>query len=317
MGDRHLIDDPRGGVARCGEHVARERQGALVADQLARRILVEGDLDLPVERAAVAVALASAGMAPRSGVARHGHHGKHSEHNHDPSHLFPSLSRSVVAQDGGTPKSSAVPYSGGMPDQRTASDRLEILATVVLGLAAIMVGWSSYQSSLWGGRQDSALTQSINTTTASTDLLQAADSTLGIDQVLFIEIFTSGACDDGGDEFVCEQIFANMSPEGTAAVEEWFDNDELAPFDSETYLDALYGEAYALGADAEGFFDDAAEANQNGDDYQLASTLITIVLFFAGISIVLTGDRLRLGLIVIGLGFLIGTGIYMATLPVA
>jgi hypothetical protein len=76
-------------------------------------------------------------------------------------------------------------------------DLLEVLATIILGVAAVITAWSVYQSSLWGGVQDTALTNSVNRTTESADLFQAADSTRSLDRTLFIELFTSGACDEG------------------------------------------------------------------------------------------------------------------------
>lgn len=193
-------------------------------------------------------------------------------------------------------------------------DTLEVIATIMLGFAAVLIAVSTYQSALWGGEQDKATTSSVRFTTQSTDLFQEADSTFSLDQLLFIEVFTSGACDEGGDDFVCEQIFANMSEPGVVAVEEWFDNDQLLPFDSDEYNDALYGEAQALADEADVQFARAAEANENGDQFELASTILTISLFFAGVSIVLHSRRVRITLLVVAGGFLIGGAISMATL---
>ena len=168
------------------------------------------------------------------------------------------------------------------PAERSADqghDNLEAAATVLLGLAALLIAWSVYQSGLWDGRQAAAQTMSVNTTTESVDELQIADTTKALDQTLFIEMFTSGSCDDeGGDDFVCDQIFANMSPEGEAAVNAWFDNDDLVPVESEAYLDALYAEGNELAEEGVRFFEEAGQANQNGDDYDLASTVLTLVV---------------------------------------
>ena len=116
---------------------------------------------------------------------------------------------------------------------------MDLSATALLGLAAVLIAWGSYQSTLWGGVQDRLLTESVNTTTQATDLLQQADTIRSLDQVLFVELFSSGVCDEGADVAVCDQIFANMSTDGVEAVEGWLTNDDLAPF-GEAYDEALY-----------------------------------------------------------------------------
>lgn len=204
----------------------------------------------------------------------------------------------------------------GMSEERQ-NDLIEVIATILLGLAAVAIAWSTYQSALWGGIQDTALTTSANTTTEASDLLQAADTIFATDQTLFIALLTSGACDEDGDAFVCDQIKANLSADGAIAVENWFDNDDVTPFDSSDYIDALYSDGNQLMDAAATSFTEAGVANGNGDDYELSSTLFTIVLFFAGVSIVLSGKRVRMALLGVGGLGLLGTAIYMLTLPMA
>jgi hypothetical protein len=65
------------------------------------------------------------------------------------------------------------------------------------------------------------------------------------------------------------------------------------------------------------FFEEAGEANENGDDYELASTILTAVLFFGGISVVLDDTRIAWALLT-GAGVLfIGASVYVASLPLA
>ena len=97
--------------------------------------------------------------------------------------------------------------------------RLDLSATFLLGFAAVLIAWGSYQSTLWGGVQDRLLTESVNTTTQATDRLQQADTIRSLDQVLFVELFSSGVCEEEGDGAICDQIFANMSADGVEAVE--------------------------------------------------------------------------------------------------
>lgn len=205
------------------------------------------------------------------------------------------------------------------PREEPPHDLLEVIATVLLGVAAVLTAWSVYQSSLWGGVQDTAMTNSVNETTASADLFQQADTTRSLDRTLFIELLTSRVCDEeaeGFDEFACEQINQNLSPEGFAAVEQWLDNDEFLPF-GEEYEEVLYAAGNERSAQAEVFLAEADDANSTGDRYELATTLLTIVLFFAGVSIVVRWRSVRIALLVAASLFLLGAGVYLISLPLA
>lgn len=196
---------------------------------------------------------------------------------------------------------------------------VELVAAVLLGLAAMAIAWCTYQSALWGGQQDEAYTESVRAANEAVDLLQAADTIRALDQTLYVEVLSSGVCDDGarGDAATCERILANMSDEGTAAIGSWMSGDTANPFESQAYTAALYGEGERARATSDEFFSQGGEANENGDNYELASTALTAVLFFAGISLVLHGSRTRWALLIIaGLLFVVGAG-YAVTLPVA
>lgn len=38
--------------------------------------------------------------------------------------------------------------------QAADHDPIELIATILLGLAAVVIAWATFQSALWGGRQD-------------------------------------------------------------------------------------------------------------------------------------------------------------------
>ena len=206
-----------------------------------------------------------------------------------------------------------------MGDDNAEIDVTELGAALLLGLAAVTIAWSTYQSALWGGQQDEAYTESVREANNAVDLLQAADTIRTLDQSLFVGVLTSGVCDEGeqGDEVACEQVLANMSDEGAAAVDEWLISSESKPFESPAYLDTLYGQGEDAKLVSEQFFEEAGEANENGDNYELASAILTTVLFFAGISVVLDDGRIRWALLGAASLLLIGATTYVATLPLA
>lgn len=197
------------------------------------------------------------------------------------------------------------------------ADIYEIIATVLLGVATIAIAWSANQSNLWSGSQDKLLAQSVRVANDATDSLQNADSVRQLDQLLFIELL--GEVPDADSAFTdrAEQIVNNMSEPGAEAVALWAEGAIEAPFSDEAYLDALFSEGAELEQESNDLYDEGVQANTNGDRYVLASTLMATVLFFAGISMVLSGTRTRQALLAIASLSLVGSVIYMLTLPVA
>jgi hypothetical protein len=159
-----------------------------------------------------------------------------------------------------------------MADDNAQLNVTELIATLLMGLAAVAIAWSTYQSALWGGQQDEANTESVRHASKVVDLLQVGDRIKALDQLLFIEVLTSHTCDgdEQGDRIVCEQLLANMSDEGAAAVEDWLNSGDSNLFESPAYLDALYEQGEEAKLVSEQFFDEAGEANENGDEFELA-----------------------------------------------
>ncbi|MEM1333645.1 MAG: hypothetical protein AAGG08_09325 [Actinomycetota bacterium] len=201
--------------------------------------------------------------------------------------------------------------------KRSRTDVYEIIATVLLGVATVAIAWSANQSNLWGGTQDKRLAESVRVANDATDSLQLADSVRQLDQLLFIELLAEVSGPD--DDFTprAEQIVDNMSLEGADAVFAWANGEVEAPFQDEVYLDALFTEGAELEQESNVLYDEGVEANTNGDRYVLASTLMAAVLFFAGISTVLSGIRTRQALLGIATVALVGSIGYMLTLPLA
>jgi hypothetical protein len=204
-------------------------------------------------------------------------------------------------------------------DTHSGLDKVEFVAAFLLGLAAIAIAWSTFQSELWGGQQDEAYTESVRQANKAVDLLQAADTIRTLDQILFVEVLTSGVCSEGeqSDEEVCDQILANMSDEGAAAVDVWLTGNVSNPLKSSAYIDTFSGQGEQAKLVSQQFFEEAGEANENGDDYELASTILTAVLFFGGISVVLDDRRIAWALITGASLLLVGASVYIASLPLA
>lgn len=216
--------------------------------------------------------------------------------------------------DAGTTSESAV-----AGPQSEKSQRFELAAAVLLGLATVAIAWGAYQANLWGGLQDKALTESAILTTAAASEYESAGSLISFDQTLFVEIVLqlnqTGNLETATSDMV-DFILANMTPEGRAAVTDWFDNDLDLPFTDE-YYEGFYSFGNDFVQQSDDKFEEGSTNNTNGDKYVLVSTILASVLFFAGISTVFQADRVRVMLLGGGAALWIGSAIYLATLPIA
>ena len=97
------------------------------------------------------------------------------------------------------------------------------------------------------------------------------------------------------------------------AFDAWDPETEATPFESDAYqLEELDRAEEAL-SESELLVAEAADANQNGDNYVLTAALLALVLFFAGISNSLRTEVLRtVTLLVAGLVFLVGVGLLIS-----
>ena len=190
-------------------------------------------------------------------------------------------------------------------------DRLEIAATAILGIAAVLIAWSAYQASLWGGVQDTKNTESVRQIVDAADEFGRADATRSLDQLLFVDYLFEV------DPDASDLLLSQMSDEGQIAATDWFENQETRPFDEDNYTSEVYGPGLEYYETSFVLFDEAAEANQNGDDYTLGATIISLVLFLAGVSLVLKGRVTRFVLVASSGTIVTLAGVYVATLPLA
>jgi hypothetical protein len=196
-------------------------------------------------------------------------------------------------------------------------DYVELVAAILLGVAATAIAWSTYQSALWGGIQDEGYTESVREASNAVDPLQAADRIRALDQLVFVEMRTAGVCEAGeqSNDVVCEQLLESMSDEGRSAVAAAPAG--ANPFELPTHIGALSAQGEAAQDASNEFFRQAGEANNHGDNHELAATILTAVLFFAGIATVLDDRHIAWSLIAVAGVLLIAGVVYSITLPLA
>lgn len=207
---------------------------------------------------------------------------------------------------------------GRAPKQR---DVIEILATVLLALAAVGTAWSGYQANRWNGEQVKAgsRTNALRIDAARAQGLSEAEAE--VDVATYIEWVKAYAAKDEGLQNFFETRFRE---EFKPAFDAWlatdpFDNPDapLTPFKMEEYQPAARTEAARLDAAAAVSAEVVQRNLQRSANYVLAVVLFAVTLFFAGVSTKLDSRRLQVVLLAAGWAVFLGTVAWLITFPVS
>lgn len=199
--------------------------------------------------------------------------------------------------------------------------RMELLATILLAVAAVLTAWSSYQSARWSGVQASNYAKAGATRVESGKASTLAGQQTEVDVITFTSWADAYAT---GDKFLSGFYRERFRPEFKPAVNAWVATRPLknpkaprTPFVMPQYKSAATAESDALVQEAEVHTASANQANQRADNYVLAVVMFAAALFFAGISTKLTRPKQRMS--ILGLGYLLflSTFIWVLTFPVS
>lgn len=209
------------------------------------------------------------------------------------------------------------------PDAPVARNRnwIEILATLLLALAAVATAWSSYQAARWNGEQAQASGR-VNALRIEAGRAQGlAEGQTQVDIAIFFEWVNATANDDG--ELV-EFYETRFRPEFQTAFDAWVTTDPFTnagapptPFAMDDYrLDAA-DEAQRLDAAAEAEAAIVRRNIQRSANYVLGVVLFAVALFFAGMSTKMTGLGPRKVLLAVGTVVFVVTASWIATFPIS
>lgn len=199
--------------------------------------------------------------------------------------------------------------------------RVELAATVLLAMAAVATAWATYQSSRWHGKQAEAQSASIAARVESTRAENVANRQTQIDVALFTQWIDAYARNETELAGFYRRRFR---PEFKPAFNAWVatkprhnPHAPLSPFAMPEYKLAASVEADALEVKAGVYSELVDRYIQRADNYVLAVVLFAASLFFAGISTRLHGSGSKMTIVAIGYTLLLGTVIWLATLPVS
>ncbi len=201
------------------------------------------------------------------------------------------------------------------------SDRVELVATALLALAAVATAWSSYQASRWNGEQAKAASRTNAIRIDAARAQGLAEAQTEIDVATFTQWIDAYV---RGETELADFYFKRFRKEFKPAVNAWVvtrplrnPNAPLTPFAMPQYQLAADAEADRLDAEAEVSSALTRRNIQRATNYVLAVVLFAVALFFAGMS-TKVGDPL-LRKVVVGLGCVVfvSTLVWIATSPVS
>src|SRR5213080_3323625 len=216
-----------------------------------------------------------------------------------------------------------------MPDaQKPAPDgeparqrRVELLATILLAVAAVATAWSTYESTRWRGEQTADYSKATAARIQSSEASTRAGQLTQVDIATFIQWVNASVA---GDQKLADFYRRRFRAEFRPAFGAWLATHPrtnrsapLTPFAMPQYRVAEAVKSQQLNTAAGTYADTAGTANQRSDNYVLAVVLFASSLFFAGISTKLRSLRQREVLLALGWAIFLGTAIWVATSPVS
>ncbi len=198
--------------------------------------------------------------------------------------------------------------------------RVELLATVLLAIAAVATAWSTYQSQRWRAEQTLNTGAAIRAQVESSQASTRAGQLTQVDIATFIQWVNASVA---GNQRLAQFYRRRFRPEFRPAFAAWLatrprtnPKAPLTPFAMAQYRVAETVKSERLNEAARVRHAAALTANQRADNYVLALVLFAASLFFAGISTKVRSLRQREVLLGLGWVFFLATAVWIATFPV-
>lgn len=198
---------------------------------------------------------------------------------------------------------------------------VELGATVLLALAAVVTAWCSYQATRWNGEQARSAAAASAVRFQAVRASDLANTQTEVDVATFTQWVDAYAQDQTE---LADFYRARFRPEFAPAVEAWIAtrplvnaDAPLTPFRMPEYRLAAREEAAELDAQAEVLAADVRRNIQRASNYVLGVVLCAVALFFAGISTKLTTPALRLTTLLVGCAVFLGAAVWVSTFPVS
>ena len=197
---------------------------------------------------------------------------------------------------------------------------LEILAVLLLGITTIGTAWCGYQASQWNGVQGDLSRESSDERVEGGRLFGLASQRIAYDASTVAQYAVAAAA---GDERLL-QFYRDtlVRPDFRPLLDRWEQEvrsggTPTSLFQDTAYLDQQFGEYRAATERAERATVASQQAGATADAYVVTTILLTVGLFFAGITSSFRWRPARVLLLVGALGTIAVAAARLAELPVA
>jgi hypothetical protein len=201
------------------------------------------------------------------------------------------------------------------------TDRVALIATVLLAFATVATAWSGYQASRWSGEATKATMRGTAARLESTRASNLANAQAQVDVAVFTQWVDAYA---KGETQLRDFYFKRFRAEFKPAVVAWIatrpvknPNAPLTPFAMPQYRSAARDDAARLELQADGWAGTARTNIQRSTNYVLCVVLFAASLFFAGMSTKLPSHRLRVAMLAMGVVVFLATLGWLASSPVS
>ena len=200
-------------------------------------------------------------------------------------------------------------------------DWVEILATVLLALAAVATAWSSYQANRWNGETVKASSR-VNALRIDAARAQGlAQAQTQVDVAMYFQWVNATETDE---DDLADFYLERFRPEFRPAFDAWLATDPLtnpdappSPFAMDEYQLQAGADSERLDAEDEAMAAVVRRNIQRSANYVLAVVLFAVALFFAGMSTKLRGAGTRMVLLMVGCLVFAGTAAWISTFPIS
>jgi hypothetical protein len=185
-------------------------------------------------------------------------------------------------------------------DEEGKDSRNELLAAIVLGIAATVTALAAWQGGVAGGDASNARLDAAKHLADANFFYSQANQTSAADQALFVP-YAAALTED--NTALADYLTTLMRPELQAAVDWWNATD-----DAVTPFEELEGNPYTLedleAANAEqeaseGLNEEAEDLDAKADKFDLSTVILALTLFFAGVATLLNKQSVQMGLLAI------------------
>ncbi len=200
-------------------------------------------------------------------------------------------------------------------DTRAASHRFEFFAALILGLAALLTGYSSMRSAIVGDEVLEGFTLSSQHYNDANSIDDANIQTVVADQALFLRYVEATFA---GDANLANYLRDSLFDDRLAVAVDWWEAQQVGESDPpESPFEA--GSPYSFESDpavataaGDVAFDAAKRADTRNDRFDQATAMLSITLFAVGIATLVDGRSARATLTAVALAGLAGGVLLLA-----